>query len=319
MPDREAVGALVVHGAGRERDDRDAQSRARAAAASLRTRPSPACGSPSARRRTAAARGRPAPRAVLGDHHAVAIALQHGDGDRGVDGIVFGEQDVEAGWRGAAPAGDRAGRTGAGSASGRSTSGSVSSNQNVLPTPGSLVDADLPPISSTSWRVMASPRPVPPKRRVIDPSACSKARNRRSSAAGSMPMPVSITSTRTAAEPSRDLAGGEAQRDAAALGELDGVAEQVDQHLAQPVRIAEQAAAAARAARSARSARPWRVAAGAHDGQRLFEHVGQLEGHALHAQLAGLDLREIEDVVDDVHQVLGRLVDDGRAFVLLGG
>ena len=47
--------------------------------------------------------------AIVGDHHAVAIAFQHGDGDRGVDGVVFGEEDIEAvdGRHGAS---DRAGR-----------------------------------------------------------------------------------------------------------------------------------------------------------------------------------------------------------------
>ncbi|MPN02098.1 hypothetical protein SDC9_149311 [bioreactor metagenome] len=44
---------------------------------------------------------------------------------------------------------------------------------------------------------MARPRPVPPYFRVVEVSACSKGRNRRSSCSGARPMPVSVTSKRT--------------------------------------------------------------------------------------------------------------------------
>ena len=46
-----------------------------------------------------------------------------------------------------------------------------SSNQNVEPSPGALTRPSLPPISSTSWRQMASPSPVPPNLRVVEESA----------------------------------------------------------------------------------------------------------------------------------------------------
>ncbi len=58
-----------------------------------------------------------------------------------------------------------------------------------------------PPISVASRREMASPRPVPPKRRVIDASACENGANMRCSRAGSMPMPVSRTTKRSWAWP----------------------------------------------------------------------------------------------------------------------
>ena len=45
-------------------------------------------------------------------------------------------------------------RAGAGTASGRPT-------VNVLPIPGSLASATVPPMSSVSWRQMARPSPVP--------------------------------------------------------------------------------------------------------------------------------------------------------------
>ena len=42
---------------------------------------------------------------------------------------------------------------------------------NVLPCPSVLSSQSRPPISSTSWEEIVSPIPVPPKRRVVEPSA----------------------------------------------------------------------------------------------------------------------------------------------------
>ena len=48
-----------------------------------------------------------------------------------------------------------------------------------------------PPISPTSCLAMVVPRPVPPKRRVVDSSACVKLSKIFACASGGMPMPVS--------------------------------------------------------------------------------------------------------------------------------
>ena len=69
-------------------------------------------------------------------------------------------------------------------------------NQKVLPRAGSLSTSISPPISSMSRRQMTSPRPVPPKRRVVEPSAWLKGWKRRVHASGEIPIPVSRTSTR---------------------------------------------------------------------------------------------------------------------------
>ena len=50
----------------------------------------------------------------------------------------------------------------------------------------------LPPISCNKLRVIANPKPVPPKERVTEPSACVKGLNSASVRAGSKPMPVSV-------------------------------------------------------------------------------------------------------------------------------
>ena len=45
----------------------------------------------------------------------------------------------------------------------------------VEPLPSSLSTQRRPPISFVSWSAIASPNPVPPKRRVVEASACVKA------------------------------------------------------------------------------------------------------------------------------------------------
>jgi len=43
---------------------------------------------------------------------------------------------------------------------------------NVLPTPGSLSIQRRPPINPASVAEIVRPSPVPPNRRVVEPSAC---------------------------------------------------------------------------------------------------------------------------------------------------
>ena len=74
----------------------------------------------------------------------------------------------------------------AGVAAGKSTL-----NVKVVPTPGLLCTPMAPPINPTRRFAMASPRPVPPYLRAIEPSACSKDSKMRSSLPTGMPMPVS--------------------------------------------------------------------------------------------------------------------------------
>ena len=47
------------------------------------------------------------------------------------------------------------------------------SNQNVLPFKGSLRTPTTPPMSCTSSCEIASPSPLPPKRRAVEASACT--------------------------------------------------------------------------------------------------------------------------------------------------
>jgi len=67
----------------------------------------------------------------------------------------------------------------------------------VEPTPTVLLAPILPPMSSVSRRLIANPRPVPPCRRVVEPSSWWKGANSWASSSGGMPMPVSATAKRT--------------------------------------------------------------------------------------------------------------------------
>ena len=55
----------------------------------------------------------------------------------------------------------------------------------------------VPPCISTSALLIANPKPSPPKCRVMESSACSKALKMRDNASGSIPIPLSFTSTTT--------------------------------------------------------------------------------------------------------------------------
>ena len=81
-------------------------------------------------------------------------------------------------------------------------------NQNVLPAPGVLRIPASPPISSDSLRVIASPRPVPPDRRVVERSACSNAVNSRGAASGAMRRSVRRNSPACACRSSPTRASG---------------------------------------------------------------------------------------------------------------
>ena len=64
---------------------------------------------------------------------------------------------------------------------------------NVLPTPGVLASRISPPSSRAISRLIARPRPVPPYLRLVLPSACWNASKMICCLSGGMPMPVSVT------------------------------------------------------------------------------------------------------------------------------
>ena len=154
---------------------------------------------------------------------------------------------------------------------------------------------------------MARPRPVPPKRRVVVLSACSKAANSLSNLVG-LDADAGVGDREAHAQ--RAIAVVNASHlhlNAAGVGELHRIAQQVEQRLRQPRRVAAQAVGHAAGvdrdgeALDARTFGHHRLGAAQHRAQR---EVGALEG-----QLARLDLRQVEDVVDHLRQVLRGVVD----------
>jgi hypothetical protein len=71
----------------------------------------------------------------------------------------------------------------------------------VDPTPGSLRISTPPCMASARRRTMERPRPVPPKRRVVELSACTNGWNSRPRCSSVRPMPVSTTFMRSEAPP----------------------------------------------------------------------------------------------------------------------
>ncbi len=89
------------------------------------------------------------------------------------------------------------------SAAAVAVSASISS-QKTDPTPSWLVNPTPPPISSARRRVMARPRPDPPNRRLMAPSAWVKRWNKEACALSAMPMPLSSISNLRRTRPGPD-------------------------------------------------------------------------------------------------------------------
>ncbi len=92
------------------------------------------------------------------------------------------------------------------------------------------------------------------------------------------------------------------------VGELDRVVADVEQDLAQARGVAEQCGRQQRRL-DEQELDALVVGAHAHEIAEIFEHVAEREPDDLDVELAGLDLGEVEDVVDDAEQRLGRPVD----------
>ena len=83
---------------------------------------------------------------------------------------------------------------------------SVSVTVKVEPVPGLLSAVMSPSISCASRRTIERPSPVPPKRRVVERSACANGWNSRARCSASKPMPVSVDRERDARAPCRRAA-----------------------------------------------------------------------------------------------------------------
>ena len=105
--------------------------------------------------------------------------------------------------------------------------------------------------------------------------------------------------------------------DFAALGELDGVAGEVDQHLSQAQRVAHQLLRHP-GADPIHQFHALGVASHADDARQVLEHLVQVEGQLLDRQLAGFHPGVVEDIVDQAQQVLAGAQDPGQVVAQPG-
>jgi hypothetical protein len=107
-------------------------------------------------------------------------------------------------------------------------------------------------------------------------------------------------------------------RDFALSGELDRVADQVDQHLPDSSRVASERLGNF-VPDFARQLEALLMRAQRQRLERLFDGLAQREGDRIEVETPGLDLGKVEDVVDDQQQVVGRAARDVEVFALFGG
>ena len=110
--------------------------------------------------------------------------------------------------------------------------------------------------------------------------------------------------------------GVDANGDFALLGELDRVADQIDEDLADPPGIADEVVRDTRT-NLVRELERLGVGERRERLDRLGQGLPQGEGHRLELEPTGLDLRKVEDVVDDGEQGLARAVDGFGVVALL--
>ena len=100
--------------------------------------------------------------------------------------------------------------------------------------------------------------------------------------------------------------------------ELDGVAQEVGQDLPEPARVADQPVGdGARDRIGQLDGLPFGQEGDAGHGR--VDRVPEVERDFLHLDLLGLDFREVENVVDDRHERIGRRLDRFHVLALVGG
>ena len=86
------------------------------------------------------------------------------------------------------------------------------------------------------------------------------------------------------------------------VGELDRIAEQIQENLAQPQGVAPHGVRYVRGRDEAR-VQTFFFCPLFHAGEGVLDQLAQVERHPLHGQLAGFDLRQVQDVVDERQQM----------------
>ena len=209
----------------------------------------------------------------------------------------------------AAPGGDAA----------RPTLFATKVNVNVLPTPGALFTVRSPPISRACPRLMARPRPVPPAR--FPASSCSKGWKIRAVSLRRDTNPRvrdddldrhrAAGTVRTV----RARARGRLEADRAPLGELEGIAREVDQDLLHLGAVAQDRTPQIGSALDRERDTLGRGVAGEHPLD-LVERRPEIERTFDELGTARLNLGHIEQVVHERQQMLPARAHDADLLLL---
>ena len=130
-----------------------------------------------------------------------------------------------------------------------------------------------------------------------------------------MPVSVTLTCSLVLRVGARLLPDGD--EDVAALGELERVADQVGQDLLDPRRVADDAGRHIRVD-VANQLEPFLVRAQGERLERVRDRRAQRERHRFELEPPRFDLREVENVVEDRQQRVGRGPHRGQAVALIG-
>ena len=173
---------------------------------------------------------------------------------------------------------------------------------------------------ATSRAAMVRPRPVPPYLRVVEVSSCSNAWKIFACFSGGMPMPVSVTAKRRRTSPSG--AGSPA------VSTSTTTSPRSVNLMALPTRLRStwRSRPASPISASGTPGRCWQTSSspflcGAH-GQRAqggAQHGDEREIGRVQLQAAGLDLGEVQDVVDDPEEGVRRRLDRRQVLPLVLG
>ena len=164
---------------------------------------------------------------------------------------------------------------------------------------------------------MARPSPVPPySRRGRGVRLAERAEQAVHTVRGDADAGVAHGETELDRRPSARGTGLDLDEDTSRGGELDRVVQEVDQDLAQPRGVAPTGPAP----RDRPGSRLQPLARCWHGEQvgRLLDALAEGERGRFDVQLPGLDLREVEDVVDQREQRLAAAADRSQVFALLG-
>ena len=130
-------------------------------------------------------------------------------------------------------------------------------------------------------------------------------------------MPVSVTESATRTSPSARVDGPRAHDNLAILGELDGVAEEVEEDLLQARRVpGDQVRQADIKIHDQFQALLQRLEGELPDG--LLQAMEEVEGDVFQLELPGLDLGKVEDVIDEREQRVGAREHGLQITLLLG-